>query len=291
MPDTLPLKGADFYNDLPTSDHRTGDIWHGLPTFGMLERTTAAGVVVTPACDLANRKTETVTYLPIVPISDYLSSPACRYECWQEAIKVLEKCPNFGALFAPARYDLISDSDLLAAMGDCTDSKGRPLSDPEVDRLDAYKIYINASRRGAATLGHVQAIFKADRFNAMLSRLVTNAFKPDIHFLPADAQAFGARPVPAHSVVLFRYPLTVPISLLDHAQNTTETQWKSGQRGAVPYAAVASQMPDWPVKLASLRNDFLGDLISRYIGVHIRLGSDDFTEQTVRQFCEEIGGK
>jgi hypothetical protein len=288
MPDSLPLTGSDFYENLPLSDHRAGDIWHGLPTFGMLERTTVAGIVITPACDLANHKTETITYLPIISVAEYLASPACRFECWQEIVKILEKLPEFGAIFTPGRYDLISDDDFLYAISVCKDLKGNPLSKPEIERLDAYKKYINTSRQCVSTIEDVKAVFKADRFNAMLSRLFTNALKTDIHFLPADRQAYGAIAIPVHSVVLFRYPLTIPISLLTRAQHGTEAQWKSGQIELAEHQEVQKQMPKWPVKLASLRNEFLSDLISRYVSVHIRLGSDDFTEKTIKDFCKEI---
>jgi hypothetical protein len=291
MPDTPPLSGADFYDALPTADHRTGDIWTGLPTFGMLGRATVPGIVITPACDLAQCKSETVTYLPIIPVGEYLASAACRHECWQEAVKVLEKLPSFAAVFPPPRFELVSDEDLEALIGAGTDTRNRPLAEHEMLRIQAYKRYVKASRSGIATIAHVKDFFKADRFETMTSRLVANAFKPDIHFLPADALAYGARPVPAHSVVLFRYPLTVPAAVLDVAQHSTEAQWKSPhQRTGGGYEELLTQMPEWPVKLASLKNEFLSDLISRYLGVHIRLGSADFTEQTIRTFCDDIRG-
>lgn len=291
MPDAPPLSGADFYDALPTADHRTGDIWTGLPTFGMLGRATVSGIVITPACDLAQCKSETVTYLPIIAVSEYLASTACRHDCWQEASRVLEKLPSFTAVFPPRRFELISDEDLEAAIGQGTDAKGRPLADAEMLRIQAYKAYVQASRSGSATIDHVKDVFKTDRFDTMTSRLVTNAFKSDIHFLPADSLAYGARPVPVHSVVLFRYPLTVPAPVLDMAQHSTEAQWKSSNIGTGSgHEEVLKQMPEWPVKLASLKNEFLSDLISRYLGVHIRLGSGDFTEQTVRAFCNEIRG-
>jgi hypothetical protein len=258
----------------------------------MLGRSTASGIVITPACDLAQCKTETITYLPIIPVSEYLASSACRFECWQEAVRVLEKLPTFSAVFPPRRFDLISDEELDAALGPGIDAKGRPLAEPEMVRIQAYKAYVQASRIGKATIAHVKAIFKAERFEAIAYRLVTNAFKSDIHFLPADTQTYGARPIPVHSVVLFRYPLTVPAPVLDLAQHATEMQWKSSQLGVGSgYEPVLRQMPEWPVKLASLKSDFLSDLISRYLSVHIRLGSEDFTEQTVRTFCDEIRGE
>jgi hypothetical protein len=291
MPDAPPLTGASFYDSLPPPNHRTGDIWRGLPTFGMLNCKTISGIVLTPACDLANRKTETITYLPIISASEYLVSAACRYECWLEITPVLSRLPNFGAVFPPERFALISDAELVALIGAGVDGKGKPLSSVEMERVRAYQQYVANSRLGKAAMSDIRAICKVDRFNSLLSRLATNAFKPDIHFLPADAESYGARPIPVHSVVLLRYPLTVPVSTLDLAQNASENQWQLGRHDAArEWHPVLEHMPDWPVKLASLRGEFLSDLISRYLGIHIRLGSEDFDEQMIRRICSEIGG-
>lgn len=290
MPDAPPLTGADFYDTLPPPNHRTGDIWINLPTFGMLNRETATGIVITPACDLANRKTETITYLPVVSVSDYLASPACRHECWQEIVATLARLPDFRAVFPPSRFELICNEELDALIGNCLDSKGKSLTTPEIQRIKAYQNYVRASHLYKANLEDVKAFFKTDRFETLLFRLVTNALKPDIHFLPADKGQFGARPVPVHSIVLFRYPLSLPIVALDLAQNTSEALWQQRRTGSRhDDQAILAHMPVWPVKLASLRGEFLSDLISRYIGIHIRLGSADFTEQTVRNMCQEIG--
>ena len=64
---------VSFYNNRITNEHCTGDVWSNLPTHGMLEKDLLPGLVITPSCDLANEKVETITYLPIVPVGFYLS--------------------------------------------------------------------------------------------------------------------------------------------------------------------------------------------------------------------------
>jgi hypothetical protein len=59
----------DYYDFLPPNVHRTGDIWKSLPTFGTLSCRSAPGIVITPSCDLANNKSETITYIPIISIN------------------------------------------------------------------------------------------------------------------------------------------------------------------------------------------------------------------------------
>jgi hypothetical protein len=66
----------DFYDFHPDGRFVPGDIWSDLPSFGVLQSHRVRGVVITPSCDLANAKTETVSYLPIVPILSYFAIPA-----------------------------------------------------------------------------------------------------------------------------------------------------------------------------------------------------------------------
>lgn len=45
-----------------------------LPTHGLLRRNQASGLVVTPSCDLSNRKVNSISYLPILSFTDWVSS-------------------------------------------------------------------------------------------------------------------------------------------------------------------------------------------------------------------------
>jgi hypothetical protein len=70
----LPIGPSDYYEQFPSADHQSGDIWANLPSHGVLGAARLACVVITPACDLVNRKVETLTYLPIVSVCAYLAS-------------------------------------------------------------------------------------------------------------------------------------------------------------------------------------------------------------------------
>lgn len=291
MPATPPLNGANFYDNLPAADHRTGDIWRDLPTFGLLNRPTASGLVITPACDLAQRKCETITYLPIIPVTEYLLSPAFRFECWQEIVQLLARLPDFGAILPPRRYELISEDDLKVLVSNKRDAAGKALSAVELSRLHSYQSYVECSNRGISTLDHVRGFIKADRYTTLLSRLITNALKADIHFLPKDGLPAQYSAIPVHSLVLFRYPLSLPIDALHLAQSTTESQWVAGRTAAAASLPVLLSMPRWPIKFAALRGEFLSDLISRYLNMYIRLGSTDFSDESVRCMSDEIGSQ
>jgi len=65
----------DYYDLSPSSGNSQGDIWVDLPTHGLLGPNAVTGIVITPACDLANSKVETITYLPVVPVCRFFSMP------------------------------------------------------------------------------------------------------------------------------------------------------------------------------------------------------------------------
>lgn len=69
-----------YYNSHPSGDHATGDIWANLPSHGLLRETFVPGLVITPACDLAQSKVETITYLPIVEVHEWFGSSSFRAE-------------------------------------------------------------------------------------------------------------------------------------------------------------------------------------------------------------------
>ena len=70
------LKIKDIYNLSPNPVHRPGDIWDCLPTFGTLPTPFTRAIIITPACDLAQGKTNTITYLPIISLRSYFLLPS-----------------------------------------------------------------------------------------------------------------------------------------------------------------------------------------------------------------------
>src|SRR5437879_9870854 len=98
------------------------------------------------------------------------------------------------------------------------------------------------------------------------------------HFMPSDDQDPIYSGISAHSVVLFRYPLTTSIELFDLAQDTTESSWPDAIAQAITYLPAAESFRSWrPMKVISMRAEFLHDLLSRYVAVYNRIGSPDFS--------------
>jgi hypothetical protein len=138
----------DYYDFLPPNIHRTGDIWKALPTFGTLNCGLTAGIVMTPACDLANNKSETITYIPIVSITDYLNSPAFYVEIWSEIKSILEKSKMGQLILPPDRFELptLDDIDTAIALTEQSHKKGEDKAN--ILRLGRCRLYIEKNERG-----------------------------------------------------------------------------------------------------------------------------------------------
>jgi hypothetical protein len=88
-------------------------------------------------------------------------------------------------------------------------------------------------------------------------------------------------PIAKHSVTLFRYPLTVPVSLLDAAQDTLLTDWNEATTALAreePMAVACSGLR--PLKCLRLQSRFLADLLTKFVALYSRIGSPDFTHET-----------
>lgn len=290
MPNGVRLNSRDFYDALPGSDHRPGDIWRGLPSFGILKNSSVRGLVITPACDLSNNKSETITFLPLCSVNEYLGSRAFAYECWLEIQPLFSRLGGYDRLQAPKRYDLLTVSSLEFVKNCTHDLAGKKLTDAELGRLTAYLKYLDAAAKGSANASSLKEFFKADKFKEMLKKLVENSLKPDIHFLPSDDLPIEYSAVGSHSVVLFRYPLSLPVELLNEARAmSSEEEWQTNVQKRMSVEKLLSSFGEWPIKLACLRKEFYGDLLSRYVNMFVRLGSPDFDDASVLNFANEIG--
>ncbi len=292
MPAQLKISAKDFYEMLPAGIHSTGDLWRDLPTFGMLSRSSVTGIVVTPACDLAQKKCETICYLPVISIKEYLSAPVFYSEIWKVIEEILSKLKFNDYVIPPNRFELPNSEEIIDSI-----SKLKQLVKKEegkrllLERLEEYKLYLDdvLSKR-TPSITRIEKIISKAKFEKILSAIVTNSFKSDIHFLPADGQRDTYSAIQKNSVVLFRYPLTAPITLLDKAQLCNQNNWHDIRLAQLATSPVAAHFKEWPVKLSRLKDDFLADLLSRYIAMYIRLGSRDFTEDSIDQFVQQVRG-
>ena len=297
MSDFKPINARSYYEYLPTAEHQCGDIWMDLPSFGLIgSLPVTTGIMITPSCDVANFKTETLTYLPVVPVSTYLSTlgflPSVRREI-MERFRSADIAPSMN-LQDPG-YQPPSASEI----------------DEQVDFLNAYLIKVGLS---SAKRGHIERALAGLRIAAACSSasclrvdlkdveklmgqkwsdmkfgIIRNSYRSDLHFLPKSTMDENEAGISEHSLVLFRYPITVPSEVLTASQSVPATSWSgfidSYRSASVAASAFESHMP---LKIACLKSTFLADMLSRFTGLYSRVGSPDFTSITANRISREI---
>jgi|GEM_PF-2611865 len=291
MPTSNKIEAKDYYKNLPAIEHETGDIWSGFPSWGMTDHTTTSAIVITPACDLSQKKSETVTVLPIITITDYLYSKSFYSELWNEfnsKLKDLER----GDILPESRFSNPPTSKLREVLNAI---EGIAKQKKLYTQLLAYIEYINyvetkAEERKQNAAPNISNILGAKKFSEILKKIFTNSYKSDIHFFPAYKNAGEFSAIPAHSVALFRYAHSVPIDILNAAQTSSDAWWEQDKKALTGQLPMIDNFKEWPIKLSTLKDDFLSDLLSRYLGMFMRLGSRDFTEHTICGFVSELTG-
>jgi hypothetical protein len=295
---TPPINASDYYEFFPPSEHRVGDIWSDLPTFGMLGIEHVTGIVITPACDLQNCKVETITYLPIVSVRQVFSLRG----------------------FSPTVVKTINGLAQTLGIDGLDDGDG-PFSVREATQLDAFverikkrarspkmgekeKVAVKRALTGISLLrrGHeapvrqlsgteLETFFGSSQFAQIVQRFVTNSQRADMHFLPSDSQRAEWSAIPEPSLALFRYVFSAPIEIFDCAQDVSRADWSHETRrmssttiGALSFAARR------PMKRQTMRPRFAADLLTRYVAMHVRLGAPDFTDASIDAYVADVVG-
>ena len=287
--------GQSYYDALPSLEQRVGDLWKNLPTFGHFRRHACRGIVITPACDLVNRKVETITYLPIMTVREYMLSRGFAVEL----VRVVKGQYPVAKMLGIDDWQIKgigmpSDEVLLktlAAAKQVQEAAGQKEKEA-AGRICAAVLVLRFVRgsENDVDISSVRIALGGKEYERCLSDIIKNSYSPDIHFLPSDGRAGDMSVMEDHSVVLFRYPMAVPVELLDSANDISVVDWKgaiSKLREEFPIVAFAEQFQ--PVKVGALRQRFLPDLISRFTTLHIRMGSPNFTRETVDEFIKEFG--
>lgn len=289
------ITGQAYYDAMPGSDLAVGDIWQEMPTFGHLKRSAASALVITPACDLSNRKSETVTYLPIISVRDFLTSRSFSVEMTR-VIKAQESVAGISrALDWIAKpSDMPSLDAIQRVIEDATsilDSKCSEKVRTASNRCLAAAGVLKACRAGgSATHDVVRAALGDKEYRRILTDIVRNAYSADVHFLPYDGRHGAVSAMKEHSVALFRYPLSLPVELLQAANDIGMVDWPREISRLSLEHPIAANAPTRPLKTATLKPPYLADLISRFAGLHIRMGSPDFTVETVGEYVQDIEG-
>ena len=285
---------SDYYDLVPPAPPSAGDIWSDLPTFGLIPGGATRAIVITPACDLSNRKVATASYLPIIPLLQYFLSPAFVPTITRATNKHLETA---GLPLLPAPDNWFTPPDLATikvALADCNGRLSRPSNKETreaMTRASAGLTLLRAChRQDGEDFPRTEFLkaFGAKNWDATIQQVVRNSHRLDLFFLPSDAQPTSWSAIPDPSVVLFRYPFSAPIQLLECAQDVQLANWGAVISELRPLLPGIDAFATRPLKRGTLRSGFLGDLLTRFVSMHVRLGAPDLSEATVDKIVRDI---
>jgi len=293
----MKVDSRSYYSTLPPLGHECGDIWCNLPSFGMLGDTPCAGIVITPACDLSWQKSDTLTYLPIVSIRTFFSMDAALPAVIERVgINLQATGYDFDTKWSAQSYVPPTNEELIRLQ--------KELEGYRSAQQRSSKI-LAAIERTIASINVLQAIASPEltsidggklganfgsEWDKIKEKMIRNSYSPALHFLPFDGQDVVFSGVREHSVVLFRYPITVPVKMLNYAEETSDSAWSECVNNLnISLSLKKAFIPARPVKMLSLRPAFLSDLLTRFSALYNRIGSPDFTKETISLYSSEIG--
>ncbi|WP_139333687.1 hypothetical protein [Bosea sp. TND4EK4] len=282
---------------LPPDQHSCGDIWSNLPSMGLVsDLELIAGITITPACDVSNFKSETITFLPIVSIQQYLSTlsmlPTVRR-------KLIERLTSAGIVsginwpepgYEPPHEGSI-DLEIIRLSQILQDQKTKEKHRAHIERaLAGLRITKNccSTQDREANIADYDKLYGSE-WSEIKEQIVKNSFRSDIHFLPKSDNSDISYGLAQHSVALMRYPITVPSEILTRAISTSEQSWPeflSSYRSISTASVLFSKAR--PIKISSLKSQFMSDLLSRFTSLFSRIGSPDFSKFTITKYCAEI---
>lgn len=268
---------AKFYDYNPAREHQPGDIWSNLPTYGLLDCTHLSGIVITPACDLANNKVETITYLPIIGIDRFLASRIFLPKI-EGIIKNLSDNINQDFLTTWGIHKSLEETpNIIKRLHQISNKRNASTITRIIKGIEIYSDILS-EHEPHFNKANYQILFGERRFDEIIESIITNSFSTDISFVPQDNQDPAWSIVPVPSIILFRYPLTAPIEIFDLALLTSEENWRTElikNNGNLPFSTEFSSQR--PLKALQIKPAFLHDILIRFTSLYSRLGSPNFS--------------
>lgn len=267
---------------LPPNRHVTGDIWRNLRCPLLPTASNSAGIVITPACDLEQEKTDVVTMLAIVPVHDW-------FQCFS-GLRILQTIVAEAVTAAGRKTKSAQvgreSNDIRHYLSNATDAKAQKA----LALMEALETFVKA---GGSDNFRSFCKLSPSAMSKDISAAITNSLRNDLFFLPATNLGLdtGARALEHDSLVLFRYPFIVPLSVLDAASTAfTDEDWKKDLERVSPTGVAERLFELRPIKHANLHSDFLQDMVAKFASFYIRLGIPDTPDVAARAIHQRILG-
>ena len=280
----------DYYDFSPSPFIRPGDIFQNLPTFGNLPVEHCPGIVVTPACDLENCKVQTITYLPILEIN--------RYHLTRDAFRRIQK----------------DVSNILRKTGLSNEDIQWERTSSAIQQIDGWRRSLAKDSahlpegvfdRCNRLLDYATAVFLSDddfecaavqkdisgekAFSSNMTKLRDNSLANDTFFLPSSKVFLDTNAVTKNSLVMFRYPLTLPLEIIEMAGDIGISTWDEGViEGILPKEQCLILGKKRPIKTQRLNFRYFSDLLSRYLSLYLRFGVPNLNELSKTSVLTEM---
>jgi hypothetical protein len=274
------------YDIYPSVEDQPGDIWSSIPFSGCDGGLTNA-VVISPACDLANCKAESLTLLPLISVREYVTSFHFLRETTGALQELLSKVRIPG--FSQSNLSLLPNVAEITRIQDTISER----ADSDAERIGAGLQLIESFRTGsefAARFALLEELMGRKKLEKHLEDIVLNR-RLSTHFFPDDTQIAAYSAVPQPSVALLRAPMAYPLEVFEAANLVSEERWGEVVIELAPsLPAIKAFESARPLKRARLETRFTSDLLTRFVSLYVRLGAPDLTNTEERAAVEKIFG-
>ena len=276
---TLTQSDGKFYEQLPDGPQQTGDIWTGVPNGGLLPIERSSALLITPSCDLQNQKSDTLSFVPIIPLNI-----ATELGVFRRPIN-----GAIGNLVSQVFPELVQNCDFESEefrkrlRKECEAFVGKSKIEKNVNKIVHWINFLESE----PFKRNLKLLFLSPKERIQtLSRVITNAFSSDLHFVPKERNSNSYQAVTCHSVCLLRYVLTFPIEIFDMAGHCTTETWQMQAKSLGGRARLFHDQ--MPVRTLRLQPDILSDLLTRFVSLYCRIGSEDFSPSCVSELVGEM---
>lgn len=271
---------SDCYRaELPTK-HQTGDIWRNIPSPFRLPCQNKIAVNITPACDLENDKTDTIIFLPIIPIKFFFFLPKMQKN-------ILGKVQRFfkekSILFPIDRI-----IPCVAIISKIQELSKRLKEQSDINKINSFISYFEIINKRVYpdNLNILCEIFSAKELKEEKVKIINNQYGTT-YFLPKEKmfyEEFGV--LQEHSVVLLQYPFALPIDFL-YPVFSMDTDWNQHCQNA-NFIFGNEFSKNRPICSLQIKQYILDDLLSHYSTRHMRIGAPEYSQAALDVIIDVI---
>lgn len=261
---------SEYYNYFPDRPLTSGDILTFTPG-SIIPVKAKMYLVVSPACDIQNQKTDTISLLPIITIRAYFSRPAMfQHEIRKRVQKNL--LPQYKQDLPLSVHGAIT---YLTQKMDHHQGVQRDVLVACLEWLKLVDFHVPVEIKDSL----LKTCLSREGLTEIVSKLITDSYKSDVYFIPKSRlDSADQIKVKEGAIVLLRNLVSIPIEHLVHAYDSS-ISWSDLAKQN--WYRQKSYFKSRPIKIGQLNPEYYNDLYAKYLAYQIRVGSSDFVPEYV----------